>query len=496
MKSAKYLVLCVAVIALASCSGAAVMDKNLLTPEMASPEMAAPEIANVRIAEEWSESQNNSKNASSDVGAVRNGWLDDLEMDGLSRFVDEVLVNNPDFRATAHRLEASGYGAAISRADLWPTLEAGLGASRQRISNPSLTSNRLSLGFDARWEADIWGRLSARAAAADADYRVASADYAGARLSLVAQVSQAWFDVMEAQAQVNLAHKTVESFERAVNIVEKRFSRGLSTGLDLRLIVSSSEASRASLSRRQDQLNRQKRSLEILAGRYPSATILAAGTMPDLKADVPVGLPVNILERRPDLQSARARLLSAGYNSQAADKDLLPRFSITASGNNSSSNFSDLLRFDNIFWTLVGNVTQPIFQGGKLRYAAKSQAALFAAEKQTFARILLAAFQEVEDALSSERSLKEQVRHTKIAAENAVAAENVALDQYSRGLIRISVLLESQRQSLAQQSQLLSIRKQRINNRIALHLALGGDFTRQKDRLTQTGNDVAEGDRL
>ncbi len=217
----------------------------------------------------------------------------------------------------------------------------------------------------------------------------------------------------------------------------------------------------------------------------------AAGKLPDINTEIPVGVPINLLERRPDILSAKAKLLAAGYNSQAADKELLPSLSITASGSNSSSNFSDLLKFDNIFWNLVGNVTQPIFQGGKLRYRAKSQEALFEAEKQNFARILLNSFKEVEDALASERSLKEQVEHRAKAAENAVAAANVALDQYGRGLIKISVLLESQRQSLAQQSQLISIKKQRINNRISLHLALGGDFTNTEDIQALTNNENA-----
>ena len=123
-----------------------------------------------------------------------------------------------------------------------------------------------------------------------------------------------------------------------------------------------------------------------------------------------------------------------------------------------------------------------------MRYAAKGAESLFEAEKQVFARTLLAAFKEVEDALSSERALKEQVLHTGKAAENAMAAEKVALDQYGRGLIKISVLLESQRQSLAQQSQLISVKKQRVNNRIALHLALGGDFSSPEDIQAQTMN--------
>ncbi len=469
MKSAKYLVLSVSVIALASCAAVPVTDKNLPLSD---------------ISTSWSA---NDKAQS----AVRDGWLNDLEMETLSNFVEEVLNNNPDFQATAHRMEAAGYNARVARGNLYPTLNASLGVSRRSIQNPFVPSNNVSAGLDTRWEVDVWGRLSAQSAAAKADYTAAIYDQEGARLSLAAQVAQTWFDAMEAEAQVKLAARTVESYERAVRVVEKRFARGLSTGLDLRLIISNLEASRASQSGREDQLGQQKRRLEILAGRYPAATIMATGEIPDLNEDVPTGLPVNMLERRPDLQAAKARLLSAGYSSQAAEKALLPSFSITASGNNSSRGFSDLLDLDNIFWSVIGNLTQPIFQGGKLRYAAKGSQELFEAEKQVFAKTLLAAFKEVEDALSSEKTLKEQVLYTGKAAENAIAAEKVALDQYGRGLIKISVLLESQRQSLAQQSQLISVKKQHINNRIALHLALGGDFITRQDTQEMTPRETA-----
>ncbi|MCF8475073.1 MAG: efflux transporter outer membrane subunit [Emcibacter sp.] len=472
MKNAKYLVLSVSMLVLISCATAPVTDENLPTAD---------------IAENW---RANEKTSEYVVGEVRDGWLDVLNIPALSVFVHEVLEKNPDFQATSHRMKAAGFNAEVSRGNLYPTLNANFGASRQHISNPDTTGNNLSLGLDARWEADVWGRLSARVGAADADYAAARYDREGARLSLAAQVTQGWFDIMEAEEQATLAAKTVESYERAAGVVKKRFVRGLSTGLDLRLIVTSLEASRANLSNRENQLEQEKRRLEILAGRYPAAKIMAKGEIPDLKGDVPIGLPINLLERRPDLRAAKERLISVGYSSQAAEKNLLPSFSITASGNNSSSNFSDLLKFDNIFWNLLGNITQPLFQGGKLRYTAKAQLALFEAEKQVFARNLLVAFKEVEDALSSERSLKEQVNYIEKAAENAASAENVAIDQFARGLIKISVLLESQRQSLAQQSQLISVKKQLINNRIALHLALGGDFITSEDIQAQTNNRI------
>ena len=167
---------------------------------------------------------------------------------------------------------------------------------------------------------------------------------------------------------------------------------------------------------------------------------------------------------------------AAGYRAKAAEKAMLPSISITARGGNTTKQFNDLLKFDHIFWNLIGGITQPIFQGGQLRYGAKAEQMNFEAQKQNYVQTLLRAFKEVEDALDQDRSLAARVEHTELAAQNAVAAEAVALEQYSQGLIRISTLLQSQRSSLTQQSQLLSIKKQRINNRISLYLSLGGDF--------------------
>lgn len=416
-------------------------------------------------------------------GAVRDGWLEGMNMPALNEFVGEVLQGSPGYLASAQRMRAAEYNIQVAGSDLLPRLGANFRAARQHSSNPSVTNNNLTLGLDASWEIDVWGRLSDSKAQAVSDYEFALNDLEAARLSLAAQVAQGWFLALEARQQVDLAKRTVESFERSTAIIRNRYQRGLSSGLDLRLALSNLEAARASRSQRGDQLGQLTRNLEILAGRYPANSLEIASAMPVDLPDVPAGIPADILERRPDLRAAKARLLSAGYRSQSAEKALLPSFALTAGGSNSSDNFSDLLKFDNLFWNLVGNITQPIFQGGRLRYGAKAQAANFEAEKQVFGQTLLRAFKEVEDALSSDRALKEQLIHRQKAAENAIAAEKVALDQYSRGLIKISTLLESQRQSLSQQGQFLTVKRQRVNNRISLHLALGGDFATLRNQL-------------
>ncbi len=410
--------------------------------------------------------------------AVENGWLDELDMAALSAFVLEVMENNPNYNEVALRMQAAGYNADATQGRLLPRVGASASASRTGVETPvPNTSNSFSIGLDASWEADVWGRLSANAAAARSNYEVAAFDYYGARLSLAAQVAQGWFDVIEAKQQWDLASSTVLNYERATDIIRNRFERGLSSGLDLRLSITSLEAARSTEAQREEGYRTALRRLELFAGRYPAAALEVSGGIPDELANIPAGVPLDLIERRPDLQSAKSRLLASGYRAQAAEKALLPSISITARGSNTSDEFGELLKFDNVFWNLVGGITQPIFQGGQLRYTAKAEQLNFEAQKQNYAQTLLRAFKEVEDALDKDRSLAARVEYTSRAAENAIAAEAVALEQYSQGLIRISTLLQSQRSSLTQQSQLLSVKKQRINNRISLYLSLGGDFS-------------------
>ena len=428
-------------------------------------------ISSVDIKNQWQASDGQAT-------SVENGWLENLEMTELSDFVAEVMLNNQNYNEIALRMQAAGFSADAAKGRLMPRVGASASASRVGVNSPvQNTSNNLSLGLNASWEVDVWGRLSSSAAAARSNYEVAQYDYYGARLSLAAQVSQAWFDVIEAKQQLDLSTRTVENYERTTNIINNRFKRGLTTGLDLRLSITNLEAAKATKEQRESAYRQSMRQLELFAGRYPAAEMTISGGIPDDLSAFPGGIPLDILERRPDLQAAKSRLYAAGYKTQVAEKALLPGITITSSANNATEEFGELLKFDNVFWNLVGGITQPIFQGGQLRYAAKAEQMNFEAQKQNYAQTLLRAFKEVEDALDNDKSLAARVDHTEQAAQNAVAAEEVALTQYSQGLIKISTLLQSQRSSLTQQSQLLSIKKQRINNRISLYLSLGGDYS-------------------
>ncbi|MDG1437497.1 MAG: TolC family protein, partial [Emcibacteraceae bacterium] len=225
--------------------------------------------------------------------AVENGWLETLQNAELSIFIDEVLVANPNYNEVALRMQAAGFTADASAGRLLPRIGASANASRTGVDKPiSNTSSSYSIGLDASWEVDVWGKLSANVAAARSNYEVAEYDFYGARLSLAAQVAQGWFNVIEAKQQWDLSVGTVENYDQATRIVRNRFARGLSSGLDLRLSITNLEAARATEKQRESSYYQALRTLELFAGQYPAAEMVVSGNIPDELADIPVGVPL------------------------------------------------------------------------------------------------------------------------------------------------------------------------------------------------------------
>jgi NodT family efflux transporter outer membrane factor (OMF) lipoprotein len=200
------------------------------------------------------------------------------------------------------------------------------------------------------------------------------------------------------------------------------------------------------------------------------------GEYPDAFPEIPAGLPADLVSRRPDLAAAERRLAAAGLRLESSKASLYPRISLTASGGTASEAIGDLLDGDFRVWALIGNLTQPIFEGGRLladvdRNEAAREEAIY-----NYAGAVLNAFAEVESVLAAEEYLTEQERALAVAAEQAEAASRLAVDRYRAGLDEYIPVLESQRRTLTNQSTLLETQRIRLENRVDLYLALGGGF--------------------
>jgi NodT family efflux transporter outer membrane factor (OMF) lipoprotein len=438
----------------------------------------------LEISEQWS-------SPGIDDGRILSQWWESFQDPVLSQLLKKGLENNHNLQAAAARVEAASAQARIAGASLVPSVSAGWSAMGQRqnfIGFPipgaedqvlSRTFKSSGVSLDASWEPDVWGRMAAGKVAALADLEATQADLRAAKLSLVAQISKAWFAILEGWEQVQLAQDTVESYRDTSKQVRSRYIRGLQSSLDLRLARSNLSSAEALLKQRRQQLDAGIRQLEILLGDYPSAQLQTEHRLPDVPSPPPTGIPSELVSRRPDLIAAEQRMWAAGARWTQARKALYPSFNLTGRTGTSTSDFLQVFNGNFFTWSLSGSVLQPVFEGGRLRAQVQLEDARSKEAAAQWAWSVLKALYEVESALAAEKLLREQEEHIRDASQQAAASRQLAEDRYGSGLESIITVLEAQRRSLDAESQRLSIHRQRLDTRVELHLALGGGFGKQ-----------------
>lgn len=412
--------------------------------------------------------------------------FDDSRLHGV---VAQALVYNRDLHAAAARLNAARAQAKMAGAPLFPQLNASLSRTERKqnfIGFPipgqaedevlSNTSTTYGVSVNATWEIDLWGRLGAGVVAALANYQATQATYRGARMSLAAQTAKAWFAAIEAKRQRELARATYGDNRTSHEQVRARYERGVRPSLDARQSQSNLASSQDRLHQREQLFDLSIRQLEVLLGQYPAGTFAIADDLPPVPHPVPAGLPADLIARRPDLIAAERRFAASQANHKAAKRARYPRISLTASGGTSTDALGELLNGDFGVWSLIGNLTQPLFQGGRIKGNIDLTRAREHEAAALFAQAVLQAYREVENALSAEAYLAKREAALMTAAEQAREARRLAEDRYYRGLSDLLTMLQTRSTAYQTESQLLAVRRQRLNARIDLHLALGGGF--------------------
>lgn len=399
----------------------------------------------------------------------------------LNQLIAEALESNIGLDVAKANARAAEAAARISGSLKGPGANLSLNSAKQQsrlsflnFQNIETESHSLSLG--SQWEVDVWGRLRASHAAGLANLEAAEADVEALKLSISGQVARAWFNLLEAETQYTLAEDSAESLEQKTRSLDRRYDRGLVTSLDLRLTRAQAASSRAAAQQRKTQLNNAKRSLEVLLGRYPSGQQASDKELPEIESSIPGGLSATLIARRPDLYAAERRLAATVAQDQNVSRNWLPRVNLTGSTGTTSDDLADLLDSNFSVWTLAGEIGATVFSTGRLKAERDQSEAQRDAQMAQYRSAVLTAFQEVENALSSDSDLAQLSEDTAIAAAENQKAEDLAWEQYQRGLIDITSLLDAQRRADESASQLVSVQNQRLQNRINLHLALGGDF--------------------
>ena len=413
-------------------------------------------------------------------GAVNINWLDDFSDSALTALVTEAVDSNYQINQERARLYQAEQTVIITRANRFPTLNVSLDASR-RFSQLAAGINALpesfSLSADARWEVDLWGRLSKQQQAAQLALEAQRVRVESAERSLAASTTTAYFNVAEAKQLLLVAERRLEIARESRDIVASGYRQGLNDALDLYLARNQAEREEAGYAQQQQSYAETVTALQLSLARYPDGRMTVDVDLPVINTPIPTGMPSELLTRRADVQESWLNLLASDADLAAAHKARFPSLSLVGSYGQTSRAFSTLLERDNRVWSLASGITQPIFNVGRLKALEEQARGRVQQAEQQYLDLLYRAFADVENAISRSTSLQQRYDSFLNAETNSRAALELALEQYQRGLVSYTTVLESQRQAFDAEATVVQLRNQLLQNRINLFLSLGGEFS-------------------
>ncbi|UNK50056.1 TolC family protein [Lysobacter sp. S4-A87] len=437
---------------------------NLTAPDDASIHEQA--LGAMAVPAEWS--------AVAATNAFRPQWLGDAD-EQLQALIDEAVAHNPDLRVAASRLEQARLQMRLAGADLQPTVTLG-----GKYANSLQPANGLDIngyGVVLNWELDLWGRARAEKKAGEAAYRSAEADFAYARQSLAAMTARAWLLAVEATRQSELATRIRDGANAQVELMARRERIGKVSGQDV--AAARAQAQTFTEAAFQTEQGRQQalRTLELLVGRYPSASIAVPSTLPGKLDPIPVGVPSDVIARRPDLLAARKRYEQAFFNHEEARAARLPRIALNLGAGHLTSEY---LQFKDglgsSVYPLGGKLLWPLFDAGRLKTQVGIRDEQQREAAADYARTILTAFGEVESAMAADALLQQRERSLTSQVEALQQVLDAANVQLRIGKVDRYEVLDRELALDAARIALMRVATERRAQRANLHLALGGDF--------------------
>jgi NodT family efflux transporter outer membrane factor (OMF) lipoprotein len=427
-------------------------------------DVAAEALPNFRLQESWAAT-------AAFPGAVTDRWLASFNDPQLDALVAEALAFNPDLRVAAARVEQAAAYVRLSGGTLYPQVNLRASGSAGADS-----SGVQGVGLFVNWELDLWGRIRAGQQASQDQYVSAELDAEFARQSIAALVAKSWFLATEARLQKAIAQDMVAAAERQLGLAQDRLRVGLGNEYDVTLARANLATYRDGVQSLDLAYQQALRALETLAGRYPAAAVKVPAQLAPMPPAVPVGMPSELLERRPDVVAAERRVAAAFFRLEEAKAAKLPRISLTAGVNSISSEVFVLKERDNPVWSLGAGLVQPLFLGGQLQAQQDIRTAEQKQAVAEYGRVGARAFGEVENALSAEFNLDAREAILKQAVADNARALELADIRYRVGSGDLRAVQQQQLALAAARTALLRVQSERLVQRVNLHLALGGGF--------------------
>jgi multidrug efflux system outer membrane protein len=403
----------------------------------------------------------------------------------LRSLIELALTNNRDLRVAVLNIEQARAQYRVQRAQSWPQVDANGAVNASRtpaslsVTGAPMTSRQYSADVGASFELDLFGRVRSLNGQALEQFLATTEARRAAQISLIAEVANAYLTWSADQEQLGLAQQTLQSQSESYALTQRRFELGSASELTLRQIQTSVETARVDVARYTQLIAKDRNALTLLLGApVPAelAPMLLTDTVSTL-ADLPAGLPSDLLQRRPDILQAEHELKAAHFNIGAARAAFYPRITLTGLAGSSSADLAGLFEDGSGAWSFAPQITLPLFAGGANRANLDSAWVSRDIEVAQYERAIQSAFREVADALAERRTLGDQLAARRSLVDATTASFKLSQARYERGIDSYLDVLDSQRSLYSAQQGLIDTRLQQLSNTVTLYKVLGGGWS-------------------
>lgn len=412
---------------------------------------------------------------------IQDAWWEIFNEPQLNALEAQIDVSNQNIITAEAQFRQARALVREARAAYFPTVTAGLGVTQSRT--PSLTTatsarttTNFSLPLDISWEIDVWGRIRRTVESNQANAQVSAADLAAIRLSLQAALAQVYFQLRTYDAQIELLERTVAAYRKSVEVTKNRYAAGVASQGE---VVQAEAQLKTTQALRIDvgvQRAQTEHAIALLLGKAPLDVSLSATPHVTPPPPIPMGVPSELLERRPDIASAERSVAAANAEIGIAEAAFFPTLTLSASGGFESTDITQWLTWPMRFWSAGAGLSQTLYDGGLRRAQTDFARAAYEAKVATYRQTVLAAFQMVEDNLAALRILEQEAQVQAEAVTAAQRSVTFTTNQYKAGIVTYLNVITTQTIALTNEITAVQILGRRMTAAVLLIEALGGGW--------------------
>jgi NodT family efflux transporter outer membrane factor (OMF) lipoprotein len=446
-------------------------------PNYVRPAVGVPVPAAYKESNGW-------KTAQPKDDSLRGRWWELFGDPGLNRLEERVAISNQNVLQAEAQFRQAGALVQQARASYFPTVTVGAGVTRSRNASSTGgaqgrstgTTTEYTLPVDVSWELDLWGRIRRTVESNRAGAQASAADLESARLSAQAELALDYFQLRALDARKRLLEATIADYQRSLELTRSRYASGVASRADVlqaetQLKTTQAEAIDVGVQRAQFE-----HAIALLMGEAASSFSLSPAPLDISPPDVPVGLPSDLLERRPDVAAAERRVAAANAQIGVAEAAFFPTVTLSASGGFVASSLAKLLTWPARFWSAGPEVSETVFDGGRRRGLTAEARAAYDAAVAAYRQTVLTGFQQVEDNLAALRILADEARVQDEAVKAAQQSVTLITNQYRAGIVSYLDVITTQTVALTNEITAVEVLGRRMTACVLLIEALGGGW--------------------